>query len=1160
MKGERMAARLLFKVSKMTVLTLSALMLFMIILSIPAVATTINAAITPPMQPVTVNSDYSVIVTLNDPAGSGGKTIALSVPAGTITSSVNTDSGGNAPASLHTPTVAGYNNITAVYNGLTYIIPIYVSPGPITSFSLSVTNSFRLANGLSTARASARALDNYNNPISGVYVTYVIDGTTSTVLTDNQGYADVTIGPYVSTHTVNISASNGSFSKTATVRFLDRNNLFLNRVTAPTMPVGSVAGVDATFYEDLGSLTPAASVPLYFTAYGPDFVVLDTYSGVTDANGKVSFSFTMSQKVGNNTIVVTNSEMGGVLQSTIIYGAGGDVSNLIIWSDPASPVYADGTTKYTLNIIAVDSGGNPVKNKDIEIVKNLDTNYTIDGTTNNYGYMAVNIPASAFVCNDLWTVNTYSESNASVVISNSTTLSYIAGPAAILTVVADPNAVANANVTTPVDSYDVHMTDIIVTVTDKWGHPLPGQAVTVTSLNTTLGNITGPSAGTTSDSGEFTTQFTLSSKNYGNDTVIGAPIRAVSGSLMGNTSVLYTDNSFLSIKSSITPKSNLSINDTINVNITIRGIGWKIKGKSYDIALIFDSSGSMNWLSTTIYPTNGEPETGYIPAVSSSYPDVKTRTSSGRSIYDYDPKNWYYIDSYTYQGDGSQPIQIMLSSSYYNYSSSGTYYQLKVQDPNGNNYSTSEHYYYYNGYPPELFGADYEHSANENYVTITNPVNGGTYKIYGAYKYRDIKGAAPYNLMVLTMPKRLGLKNYHTNDSDSAAKVAARSFVNNMTDNQVSVIWFNTSSGVSTHLKTVNSVNKSTINNGINSLNANGGTEIGHGISSAISELTGSYSNKSNKKVAILLSDGYSQTPSDDITQANLAKSNNITIFTIGMGMPDEYNLGQIANITGGNYTKVVSDVELEHVYGDIASELNKVVANTTDMHIITNSTVVNGNLYPDAVYVPGSAWVKYPNGTIVAQEPTINTSGIYDLKWNPGTIKLNDTWTLNYQLKLMKNGTIEPISNKSYISFMREDGSNDTAYFVIETLYVSSNSSNDFSTNSSKLNLTITSPLNASHGKVPYNITTPTQMIKWKINYTGNYTYTQTVRINDTAMPVAINYIGNEYTMNLAGKAPGDYLVTITATEQLPMGAGDEAYDTILLRIINNNGQITLG
>ncbi|HTY91827.1 MAG TPA: VWA domain-containing protein [Methanocella sp.] len=1004
--------------------------------------------------------------------------------------------------------------------------------------------------------AIATVKDQNGNAISNAAVNFIIDGVyAGTVYTDASGNANMPVGPYGSTHTANVTATINSLSLSANVKFLDRNNLFLFRYPSANQPVQSYAEVDAVFYSDLGNSTYAAGVPLTFTAYDPYFSVLGTYSGVTDASGTVRFFFNMSPLLGNNTVVVSNSNLGGTLKTTVIVGEGGDVSNIIISSNPASPVLADGTSGYTLTIQATDSGYNPVRNKHLTIVKNQDINYSIDVTTNNNGYATVNIPPSIFVRNDVYTVTAQdidSANNSTKYVNNSITLGYIPGPATVLSVIADPNAVANANVTTPGGAYDVHSTDIITTITDAWGHPISGQTVNVASLNSTLGSISGPTTGVTSDSGEFTTQFTLNASNRLVDTTMGVPVRATSGSLSGTCYVLYTDDSFLSIKSSVYPKYNISVNDTINVNITVRGIGWKIRGQSYDIALIFDSSGSMDWLSTTIYPTTKDPVLGYILPETGTMSAKMYSTVYKNGHNDIDPRDWHFVDDYTYHGNGSQSIEIMFSSSYRNYSSdnSGTCYYLMVNDSAGDYWST------YVG------GTNYDHSANENYVIIPNPVNGRTYHIYGAYIYNSAMGGAPYNMMVLTEPKRLGQKG----DVDSAAKVAASLFVNNMTNNRVSIVWFNTSSKVASHLKTVDSTNKTIINNAINGLGASGGTQIALGINSAIAELTGPYSNSSNKKAAILLSDGYSQSPGNDIAAAYTAKNDSITIFTIGMGMPDMKTLGDIANITGGTFNMTTSAIDLQYVYGNISQQLNQIVANKTDMHIITNCTYINGTLYPDAVYVPGSAYVKYPNGTVVQQDPSINSNGTYDLRWNPGVIKLNDTWTLNYQLRVIMPGPIQPITNQSYINFTREDGSNDSAMFTTESLFVNGTSPGNLSLSTLPgPNVTILSPL----PKTGYNTTPPTQKIAWQVNYTGNYSYNETITQIDSSGTITALYPSAKYPAGTfdgnsnrtfsfdwdSSQIAGDYSILIIADDH----HGDPGSDSVLLRIRYANGQIIL-
>lgn len=173
----------------------------------------------------------------------------------------------------------------------------------------------------------------------------------------------------------------------------------------------------------------------------------------------------------------------------------------------------------------------------------------------------------------------------------------------------------------------------------------------------------------------------------------------------------------------------------------------------------------------------------------------------------------------------------------------------------------------------------------------------------------------------------------------------------------------------------------------------------------------------------------------------------------------------------------------------------------------------------------------------------------------------------MNYQLKVLRNGTIEPISNDSFINYVREDGSNGTSAFATETIYVSDNSSDPLDPNSKKLHLTITDPLNASHGSTPYNITTQGQLVKWKVNYTGNYSYKQTVIVDSDV--IEPDYVGNGtaadlknglhydgYTFSLT---PGTHMVEVYTTEYISGLPTEQASDSIQLYIITNNGQITL-
>ena len=1120
-----MAAKTLIDIIPLLVISLLISILISIMLIAPAHAyqPTINIGISPN---VVVNTDYSIYIILSDPDnGSSGEMIALSVssPNSSITSHVTTNSTGYAAATFHTSTAAGYNNITATYLGINYSIPVYVNPGPPYSLDLTVDHEFRLANGVSKSLASARLIDQYNNPISGAIVVFNIDGMNVSYTTDSNGYANIEIGPYIDSCMVNVTAVSGSiYSKTAKILFLQTYNLFTIPPLLDSEIISTPVNVTVKFYLNLRNNVSAVGVPLTFTAYDPDFKILNTSTGVTNSDGIVTFNFVMSNKVGNNTITISNNDLYqyGPIKSYVIRGEGSEVSNIILSSDPASSVFADGKTGYRLNIRAKDSGGNAVKYMDLNVLKNGE--YEITVKTDRYGYASVDIEPSRYVGTHNYTVYANNTNVSSTIF-----LSFIAGPPAKVIAKANPYVVASAEVATPPGSpFDVHETDIIGMVVDEWDHPLGGQSISFASLNTSLGNITGPTSGVTYDgSGEYMTKFRLGNNTNGTDITVGVPVEVRSGNLSSICNVFYTNDSFISVKTSINPKNNISVNDTINVSISVSGIGWKIRPKPLDVELIFDSSGSMNWYSTTV-SNGGQPYTGYISEYNATHGEWQKLAE------------WY--------NDGSvKDFRVMLSSPYSPYIPywlSGSYYDDLIVKISGKNDKNS-----YHG----------DNSGNENTLLIKDKnIPSGKYEIWGHLHYDSSKGIPPYYITVQVPPKRLG----SSSDIDSAAKVAGRQFIDNMSSSdQVGVIWFNTSSGIARSLSLVNSTNKTRLYNAINGLNAESGTNVYLGIKKAIDDFDAN-GRSNSKHVAIILSDGYSQSPEQDLYWAEKAKEKDITIYTIAMGMADEKTLGEIANTTGGKFYKVASDMELYGTYADISSDLKKIVANQTEMRILTNYSYVNGTLVPDAEYVEGSATITYPNYTIVQQDPIKNTDGKYELKWNLGTIKLNDTLKFDYKLKIMKSGMIQPILNKSEVTYMREDGTVGNASFTNEMMFVNDSEGGDLTNSTSKLSLKILSPQNKS------NAVLPRQTINWMVNYTGNYTYHQLITQDGPNGIVTIysdndhRYDGNKnstYSYNWdSSKLPdGDYIITIMADDY----HNNKDNTSVTLSIRYNKGQIIL-
>ncbi|WP_126651779.1 VWA domain-containing protein [Chryseobacterium aureum] len=127
----------------------------------------------------------------------------------------------------------------------------------------------------------------------------------------------------------------------------------------------------------------------------------------------------------------------------------------------------------------------------------------------------------------------------------------------------------------------------------------------------------------------------------------------------------------------------------------------------------------------------------------------------------------------------------------------------------------------------------------------------------------------------------------------------------------------------------------------LNSAGLEPGTAIGEGLSVAVNHLIKS---KAKSKVVILMTDGVSNIQNAIPPQlaAELAKSNNIKVYSIGIGtngyalMPtsqdifgdliftetevtiDENTLREIAQTTGGKYFRATSNSSLEEVYDEI--------------------------------------------------------------------------------------------------------------------------------------------------------------------------------------------------------------------------------------------------
>ncbi|WP_160163630.1 vWA domain-containing protein [Natrinema versiforme] len=178
-----------------------------------------------------------------------------------------------------------------------------------------------------------------------------------------------------------------------------------------------------------------------------------------------------------------------------------------------------------------------------------------------------------------------------------------------------------------------------------------------------------------------------------------------------------------------------------------------------------------------------------------------------------------------------------------------------------------------------------------------------------------------------------------SNDPQEFRKQAAKEFVGALVEeDRAGVVDFDGNAHVAQELTT----DFGSVNLTIDSLDANGGTDIGDGVEKANQHFAET-SNNSRAQVGILLTDGQGD---GGRAEARTAARRNTTIYTIGFGGADGDKLQDIAQITGGNYTHVDDPADLPNVFSRVADDIG---AQDTDGDGIPDVAEHRGVVTPNA-------------------------------------------------------------------------------------------------------------------------------------------------------------------------------------------------------------------
>lgn len=256
-------------------------------------------------------------------------------------------------------------------------------------------------------------------------------------------------------------------------------------------------------------------------------------------------------------------------------------------------------------------------------------------------------------------------------------------------------------------------------------------------------------------------------------------------------------------------------------------------------------------------------------------------------------------------------------------------------------------------------------------------------------------------------------------------KLGAQRFVDLLADTDaVAVTSFSSSAGVNSSMSTLNPAGRAAASSAISSLSASGLTNIGGGLSAALSEISNQTSRSCNE-IIILLSDGDHNTGVAPSTVLPQIKNEGVTVLTVGVGSgistSGEATLQNIATSTGGRYYRISNASDLASVFILLAAETtgagilaqSPIQVNSSSVSEIpvfveqgasaTTFAITKGNSGDDIelelispsgiVYTqhsPGIDVINGPNSTILSKSNS--ESGIWTMRILSGLVSSNST------------------------------------------------------------------------------------------------------------------------------------------------------------------------
>ncbi len=277
---------------------------------------------------------------------------------------------------------------------------------------------------------------------------------------------------------------------------------------------------------------------------------------------------------------------------------------------PSGETYADGQSQFHISYYIIDQYGNPVQNRSVQITTSVFGEDKIIGTDTDGLAMMMYGPKTTIGV--VW-INATALDNSSVKFNQQ--VRFLSQEPVDMLVTASPQTMPS------IDASPGSSAVILAKVTDILGNPVENETITFAFDSLRYDTTNASSAATSAPSlsagnaltdvdGNAIIQFTpggfisnTSARNYTQSATGRCSVTATWEGVSHSVPLVWKNYPYLSVFVQ-TNTSTVTVNDTVLVDVMLKGDGWALQPNPIDVVLVIDRSGSMADSSGSNYPNN----------------------------------------------------------------------------------------------------------------------------------------------------------------------------------------------------------------------------------------------------------------------------------------------------------------------------------------------------------------------------------------------------------------------------------------------------------------------------------------------------------------------------------------------------------------------------